>query len=68
MGTATAFFWNNSSQFTFYVFTCGDRDPVEGLKPKYTYNPALQHFYQAVQTRALHPNAPIPQLDPLIEK
>lgn len=41
---------------------------MEALKPKYTYNPVLQRFYQCVQHRALHPGTPLPKLDPLIEK
>jgi len=43
-------------------------NPMEALKPKYTYNPALQHFYQVLQTRAMQPETPLPPLDPLIEK
>ena len=42
--------------------------PMEALKPKCTYNPVLQHFYQAVQKRALQPEAPVPPLDPVIQK
>lgn len=42
-------------------------DTTEVLKPKHTYNPVLQHFYQTVQARALKPGAPIPKLDPKIE-
>jgi len=45
-----------------------DGEPVEALKPKYTYNPSLQHFYQAIQKRALNPKASLPKLDPIIEK
>lgn len=41
---------------------------IESLKPKYTYNPILQHFYQCVQHRALHPHSPLPTLDLLIKK
>lgn len=44
------------------------RNPIEALKPKYTYNPALQHFYQVLQSRAMQPETPLPPLDPLIEK
>jgi ATP-dependent DNA helicase 2 subunit 2 len=40
----------------------------ESLKPKYTYNPVLQRFYQCVQFRALNPDSNLPKLDPLIEK
>eukprot|EP00011_Vannellida_sp_DIVA3-517-6-12_P007195 CAMPEP_0114621812 /NCGR_PEP_ID=MMETSP0168-20121206/9418_1 /TAXON_ID=95228 ORGANISM="Vannella sp., Strain DIVA3 517/6/12" /NCGR_SAMPLE_ID=MMETSP0168 /ASSEMBLY_ACC=CAM_ASM_000044 /LENGTH=721 /DNA_ID=CAMNT_0001833015 /DNA_START=11 /DNA_END=2176 /DNA_ORIENTATION=- len=42
-------------------------DTTEVLKPKHTYNPVLQHFYQTVQARALKPGAPVPKLDPRIE-
>jgi ATP-dependent DNA helicase 2 subunit 2 len=41
-----------------------DDEPTEALKPKQTFNPALQHFYQCVQKRAMNPKAPIPPLDP----
>jgi ATP-dependent DNA helicase 2 subunit 2 len=43
-------------------------EPMEALNPKYTYNPALQHFYQCVTRRALHPEEPLPQVDPNIRK
>eukprot|EP01094_Clydonella_sp_ATCC50884_P012155 TRINITY_DN2207_c0_g1_i1.p1 TRINITY_DN2207_c0_g1~~TRINITY_DN2207_c0_g1_i1.p1 ORF type:complete len:785 (-),score=247.92 TRINITY_DN2207_c0_g1_i1:306-2513(-) len=45
-----------------------DGDPMEALKPKHTYNPTLQRFYQCVQSRALHPNTPLVPLDPVIER
>eukprot|EP01102_Stenamoeba_stenopodia_P012456 TRINITY_DN3947_c0_g2_i1.p1 TRINITY_DN3947_c0_g2~~TRINITY_DN3947_c0_g2_i1.p1 ORF type:complete len:754 (+),score=228.50 TRINITY_DN3947_c0_g2_i1:208-2469(+) len=45
-----------------------DDESTEALKPKYTYNPSLQHFYQAIQKRALNPKAHLPKLDPIIEK
>ncbi len=41
-------------------------EPTEALKPKHTYNPVLQHFYQCVQKRAMNPDAPLPPLDPTI--
>lgn len=41
---------------------------MEALKPKYTYNPVLQRLYQCVQHRALKPDAPLPHLDPVIER
>lgn len=41
---------------------------MEALKPKYTYNPTLQRLYQCVQHRALNPDDPLPELDPLIAK
>jgi ATP-dependent DNA helicase 2 subunit 2 len=41
-------------------------EAMEMLKPKYTYNPALQRLYQCVQERALHPSNELPALDPLI--
>jgi ATP-dependent DNA helicase 2 subunit 2 len=43
-------------------------DQEEALKPKRTYNPALQHFFACVQSRALHPERPLPPLDPLVEQ
>ena len=45
-----------------------DGDPMEALKPRHTYNPVLQRLYQCIQTRALVPGAPLPPLDPIIEK
>lgn len=41
---------------------------MESLKPKYAYNPALQQLYQCVQHRAMHPEIPLPKLDPLVQK
>ncbi len=41
---------------------------MEALKPKHTFNPVLQHFYQCVQKRAFNKHASLPKLDPLIEK
>lgn len=38
-------------------------EPMEALKPKYTYNPSLQYFYQVILSRALKPNMPMPTLD-----
>eukprot|EP00668_Euglena_longa_P001208 GGOE01001433.1.p1 GENE.GGOE01001433.1~~GGOE01001433.1.p1 ORF type:complete len:777 (-),score=239.27 GGOE01001433.1:160-2154(-) len=35
----------------------------EALKPKAVFNPGLQHLYQAVRHRALHPSAPMVELD-----
>jgi ATP-dependent DNA helicase 2 subunit 2 len=40
---------------------------TEALKPKHTFNPVLQHFYQSVQNRALDKNRPIDELDPVIK-
>ncbi|EGG24234.1 ATP-dependent DNA helicase [Cavenderia fasciculata] len=42
--------------------------PMPSLRPKYTYNPSLQHFFQCLHHRALHPKTPLPSLDPLISK
>eukprot|EP01113_Clastostelium_recurvatum_P048652 TRINITY_DN8908_c0_g1_i3.p1 TRINITY_DN8908_c0_g1~~TRINITY_DN8908_c0_g1_i3.p1 ORF type:complete len:744 (-),score=183.33 TRINITY_DN8908_c0_g1_i3:59-2119(-) len=36
---------------------------MEALKPRYTYNPVLQHHYQCLQARALRPEASLPPLD-----
>ncbi len=43
-------------------------EPCESLDPKYTFNPVLQRFYQAVEKRALDPTADISELDPSISK
>ena len=43
-----------------------DNEPIEALIPKYTYNPILQRFYQAVEKRALDPHADISEMDPSI--
>jgi len=45
-----------------------DDEPIEALKPRYTFNPALQRFYQCVERRALDPEAPIDELHPSIQK
>eukprot|EP01133_Synstelium_polycarpum_P006600 gene6600-7664_t len=45
-----------------------DGDPIASLRPRYTYNPSLQHFYQCLHHRALHPNTTLPKLDPIIGK
>jgi ATP-dependent DNA helicase 2 subunit 2 len=47
---------------------CYESELIEALNPKYTYNPALQHFYQCVTHRALHPDESLPKLDPIIHK
>jgi ATP-dependent DNA helicase 2 subunit 2 len=36
-----------------------DEDSMEALKPKHTYNPVLQRFYQTLQLRALNPECKI---------
>jgi len=47
----------------------GKCNPVEALKPKYTYNPVLQRFYQCVQKKALNPQESVLEaLDPLIAR
>lgn len=38
-------------------------EPMEALKPKYTFNPSLQYFYQVILSRALKPNLPMPPMD-----
>ncbi|GAM18435.1 hypothetical protein SAMD00019534_016100 [Acytostelium subglobosum LB1] len=45
-----------------------ERQQVPALRPRYTYNPSLQHFYQCLHYRALHPSAQLPKLDPVISK
>eukprot|EP00727_Mastigamoeba_balamuthi_P013963 m51a1_g919 putative atp-dependent dna helicase (755) ;mRNA; r:181520-185343 len=46
----------------------GDGERAEALKPKHTYNPVLQRFYQAVQVRALNSAAAVPELDPEVAR
>eukprot|EP00742_Colponemidia_sp_Colp-10_P004962 GILJ01005302.1.p1 GENE.GILJ01005302.1~~GILJ01005302.1.p1 ORF type:complete len:723 (-),score=144.13 GILJ01005302.1:98-2182(-) len=43
-----------------------DGEPAEALKPKMVFNPVLQRFYQCIQNKALHPDQPLPPLDPNI--
>jgi hypothetical protein len=39
---------------------------MEALKPKYTYNPALQNLYRAVLQRLQNPDEPsLPPVHPL---
>lgn len=38
-------------------------EPMEALKPKYTFNPSLQYFYQVILSRALKPNLPMPSME-----
>eukprot|EP01137_Pigoraptor_chileana_P000122 Opistho-2@35759 len=54
------------TSFDLMVSVPGSVKPVEMLKPKRTFNPAIQRFYQCVQHRALHPEDPIPVLDEAI--
>lgn len=48
----------------------GARGPAvehgEGYRPTRTFHPSLQRFYQALQARALDPQAPLPPLHPTI--
>eukprot|EP00455_Lapot_gusevi_P048048 TRINITY_DN6592_c0_g2_i3.p1 TRINITY_DN6592_c0_g2~~TRINITY_DN6592_c0_g2_i3.p1 ORF type:complete len:729 (-),score=150.15 TRINITY_DN6592_c0_g2_i3:21-2207(-) len=44
-----------------------ETETTEILKPKYTFNPILQRFYQCVERRALDPSAPVSELDPVIK-
>ena len=44
-----------------------DGDPEEALQPKSTFNPVVQRLYQGIQHRALNPQDPIPELDPLLK-
>jgi hypothetical protein len=45
-------------------------NPMEAVKPKYTYNPALQNLYRAVLHRLQHPDEPslppVPSRPPLM--
>ncbi|XP_065844073.1 X-ray repair cross-complementing protein 5-like [Oscarella lobularis] len=41
-------------------------DLGEAFKPKSTFNPVLQRIYQCIQHRALNPDDPLPEVDPLI--
>lgn len=45
-----------------------DPEPHESLKPSYTFHPIIQYFNDCLHHRALHPNDPIPPIDPLILK
>jgi len=46
-----------------------DGNSVEALKPKHTYNPALQNLYRAVLHRVQHPDDPnLPPADPTIKR
>ncbi|ELR21345.1 ATPdependent DNA helicase [Acanthamoeba castellanii str. Neff] len=46
-----------------------DGNPMEAVKPKYTYNPALQNLYRAVLHRLQHPDEPsLPPVDPAIQE
>ncbi|KAJ4457638.1 putative X-ray repair cross-complementing protein 5 [Paratrimastix pyriformis] len=45
-----------------------DGQPMEAIKPRFTYHPVLQHFYQCLQQRALRPDEPLAALDPFIER
>lgn len=38
-------------------------EPTEALKPKYTFNPSLQYFYQVILSRSLKPNLPMPPME-----
>jgi len=38
----------------------------EALRPKDVFNPALQRFYQTLMRRALHPDAPIAEIDSVV--
>ena len=40
----------------------------ESLKPKLTFNPVLQRFYQSLEARALDSTADVVDLDPVIAK
>lgn len=44
-----------------------DGNPMEACKPKDTYNPALQYFYQCVEHRSLG-GAGLPPVDPAITR
>ncbi|EGC29713.1 hypothetical protein DICPUDRAFT_158675 [Dictyostelium purpureum] len=45
-----------------------EEESIQMLKPSFTYNPLLQHFYQCLHHRSLHPNSLIPKLDPIISQ
>ncbi|EFA77444.1 ATP-dependent DNA helicase [Heterostelium album PN500] len=45
-----------------------DHQKIAALRPRFTYNPSLQHFYQCLHHRALHPESQLPKLDPIISK
>lgn len=50
------------------AFEDEDGDLIEALKPKNTYNPVLQRFYQNLEVRALDETAAIQPLDPAVRK
>jgi ATP-dependent DNA helicase 2 subunit 2 len=43
-----------------------DGNDCEGLRPSLTYNPVLQHFNDAVRTRAIDPSAELPPINATI--
>lgn len=43
-------------------------DFVESMKPSRVFNPVIQYYFDCTHTRAIHPNTPLPQIDPLILK
>ncbi|XP_064652857.1 X-ray repair cross-complementing protein 5-like isoform X2 [Lineus longissimus] len=43
-----------------------DGEKNEALKPKLTFNPFRQRLFQCLQHRALNPDEPLPELNPLI--
>jgi ATP-dependent DNA helicase 2 subunit 2 len=45
-----------------------DGAPVESLKPAHTHHPIVQHFYDCLHERALHPEDKLPEVDPNILK
>eukprot|EP01080_Neovahlkampfia_damariscottae_P000481 gene481-6891_t len=45
-----------------------DGEKSEALKPSETYNPIVQHFYDCLHTRVLHPNDELPKMDENIKK
>ena len=45
-----------------------DGQPMEALQPKMTFNPVTQRIYQCLQHRVLHPDEPLPELDPLLSR
>jgi ATP-dependent DNA helicase 2 subunit 2 len=40
-----------------------DGEKMEALKPSETFNPIVQHFYECLHTRVLHPNDELPKID-----
>eukprot|EP00761_Pharyngomonas_kirbyi_P002763 gb/GECH01002767.1/.p1 GENE.gb/GECH01002767.1/~~gb/GECH01002767.1/.p1 ORF type:complete len:765 (+),score=233.25 gb/GECH01002767.1/:1-2295(+) len=44
-------------------------NPVEGLKPKNTFNPGIHYFYRCVHERSIHPDSEkLPEMDSVLTR